>query len=143
MRHRSAKSIFRARKLRKTMTKAEVVLWMHLRPLRRHGYWFRRQHPIHPYVADFAHVEAKLVIEVDGATHSSTDEVAYDKRRDTYMQRLGWTILRVQNEAVYKDVATVVDAIMRRVTPSVSPLRGDPPPPLKRGRIVRVSHRDA
>lgn len=83
------------------------------------------------------------MIEVDGATHSSEDEVAYDAARDAYMQKLGWSVMRVQNEMIYKDVASTVEAILRRVSPSVSPLRGDPPPPLKRGRIVRASRRTA
>ena len=141
LRHKNAKSTGHAKKLRGTMTKAEVVLWTNLRPWRRRGHWFRRQHPIGPYIADFAHVEVMLVIEVDGATHSSADEVAYDAARDAYMQKIGWTVMRVRNEEIYADVASVVETILRRVSPSVSPLRGDPPPPLKRGRIARMSKR--
>jgi very-short-patch-repair endonuclease len=50
------------------MTEAEVMLWSRLRLRQMHGISFRRQHPIGPYIADFAHVPSKLVIEIDGVT---------------------------------------------------------------------------
>ena len=74
------------------MTKAEVVLWVNLRSLRPIGARFRRQHPIGPYVADFAHLPTKLVIEVDGATHSTPEEMAHDERRTMYLRARGWHV---------------------------------------------------
>ena len=121
MRHKNPKSIARGKRLRKTMTKAETVLWMQLRRLRPRGYWFRRQHPIGPYNADFALVEADLVIEVDGATHSAPDEIAHDEKRDAYMRNLGWTIFRIPNESIYKNVAWTVEEILRRLPPPSCP----------------------
>jgi very-short-patch-repair endonuclease len=58
--------------LRQNMTEAEVMLWSRLRLKEKHGAHFRRQHPIGTYIADFACLPAKLIVEVDGATHSST-----------------------------------------------------------------------
>ena len=54
------------------MTKAEVVLWKALKEANRHGYNFRRQHPIGPYIADFASALDRLVIEVDGGPMAAT-----------------------------------------------------------------------
>jgi very-short-patch-repair endonuclease len=43
-----------AKALRRTMPDAEVILWSRLRRNKIPGMRFRRQHPIGPYVADFA-----------------------------------------------------------------------------------------
>ena len=94
------------------MTKAEVVLWVYLRSLREIGYNFRRQHPIGPYIADFAILSGKLVVEVDGAVHGSDEEVEHDRRRDAYLRANGWRILRVPNMDVYNDANWVVELIL-------------------------------
>src|SRR5437660_6731635 len=54
-----------AKKLRTQMSHAEAILWCYLRPATLTEPRFRRQHPIGPYVADFACVKARLVVEVD------------------------------------------------------------------------------
>jgi very-short-patch-repair endonuclease len=58
-----------ARTLRRNPTDAERRLWRHLRSRQLFGYKFRRQYPIAGYIADFACVEAGLVIELDGGQH--------------------------------------------------------------------------
>ena len=99
-----------ARTLRKQMTDAEVILWSRLRDT-PFGMRFRRQHPIGPYIGDFACPMARLVIEVDGGTHSTPSEVAYDRSRDAYLRRLGWRVLRVTNLDVYRNLGGVLDEI--------------------------------
>jgi len=113
------------------MTEAEVILWSRLRLKEQHGVHFRRQHPIGPYIADFACVAAKLVVEVDGATHSSDKEISYDKRRDAYMIQRDWRVVRVPNNDVYKHLDEVCEMIfsyshplrpaMQSASPSTSP----------------------
>jgi very-short-patch-repair endonuclease len=63
------------------MTDAERALWQGLRhgQLGRH---FRRQHPIPPYIADFACVEAKIIVEADGGQHADSS----DRERDQYLE---------------------------------------------------------
>ena len=56
-----------SRRLRRTMTDAELKLWRVLRGGQLEGLKFRRQHPIPPYVADFCCIEKKLIIELDGS----------------------------------------------------------------------------
>ncbi|KAF0112614.1 MAG: putative restriction endonuclease-like, partial [Hyphomonadaceae bacterium] len=68
---RNAKTQKFARSLRNSPTKAETILWKILRNLNIEKVKFRRQHPIPPYITDFAALEIKLIIEVDGATHST------------------------------------------------------------------------
>ena len=56
----------KARSLRKNKTDVEQLLWKHIRNRHLCNYKFRRQFPIEPYIADFACLELKLIIELDG-----------------------------------------------------------------------------
>lgn len=58
-----------ARQNRKNMTQAESVLWSHIRG-KVLGVTFLRQYIIGPFITDFACLEPKLIIEVDGGYHS-------------------------------------------------------------------------
>lgn len=113
----------KARSLRRNMTKAEVFLWAHLRKRALNGARFRRQHPIGPYIADFACPTARFVIEVDGATHSTPEELAYDARRTKYLERQGWTVLRVTNTDIYENIDGVWRTIAAQLAPPARPAR--------------------
>lgn len=115
MREKEERSRPRAKAMRKAMTKAEVILWGNLRQLNTRGFKFRRQHPIGPFIADFAHIKGKLVIEIDGATHWSPEERGHDERRTVYLQDQGWTVLRFVNAEIYHDVSDVMERIVRRL----------------------------
>ncbi len=106
-------SLDRARRMRGGMTPAEVILWTRLKGRQLGGYQFGRQKKIGPYFADFACTAAKLVVEVDGATHSSAEERAYDAARTALMEREGWTVVRFWNDEVYRNEVGVVETIMR------------------------------
>ena len=111
------------------MTNAEVILWSRLRFWPSPQFKFRRQHPIGIYIADFACVAARLVVEVDGATHSSDKELRHDAVRDLYLVERGWRIVRVTNEDVYKRLGSTLDYIASELPPPSRRLRGGPPPP--------------
>ena len=111
MRDREWKSRQYAAALRRDLTDAENKLWQDLRGRRVEGYKFRRQHPIDDYIADFACITAKLVGEVDGETHSTEEELAYDAKRTKVLEGLGWRVIRFTNDEVYGDVDGVVEAI--------------------------------
>ena len=104
------KTLSRARKLRRKLTDAETMLWSRVRK-DVHGIRIRRQHPIGPFIADFACVRARLVVEIDGATHSADVERDYDARRDRYMRVRGWYVLRFRNDDIYDALGDVVERI--------------------------------
>jgi very-short-patch-repair endonuclease len=87
----------RARTLRATMTDAERRLWSVLRSRRLQGYKFRRQRPIGPFIADFACIEHRLVVEADGGQHL---EGEYDARRTAWLEARGWRVLRFWNNEI-------------------------------------------
>jgi very-short-patch-repair endonuclease len=99
----------RARRLRKSMTDAERVLWRYLRLRQLDGHKFRRQVPIGPYIADFVCLKAMLLIEVDGGQHA--DAVIYDSARDEFMRGQGYRILRFWNNDVLGNPEGVWDSI--------------------------------
>ena len=76
------------------MTAAEQKLWSHLRQKQLHGFHFRKQCPIGPYIADFACLDAKLIVEVDGGQHN---ESARDAAREAWFDAHGYRTLRFWN----------------------------------------------
>lgn len=102
----------RARQLRKTMSAPEARLWSALRQLRAFGHHVRRQVPIGPYYADFACHRAKLVIEVDGATHFGGGAEAGDERRTARIAADGYRVVRVLNSDVMDNLDGVIEYLM-------------------------------
>jgi len=107
----------RARRLRATQTNAEARLWQALRG-RRLAHWkFRRQHPIDRYVVDFVTIEGKLIVEVDGATHSTESDVMRDAERTRVLIAFGFHVVRVSNIDVYENLDGVLEMIDRTLRP--------------------------
>ena len=94
------------------MTSVEDKLWYHLRGRRLAGLKFVRQAPSGPYFVDFLCRELKLIVEVDGATHSSNSEVAYDERRAAYLESAGYRVFRVWNGDIFENLDGVLDALI-------------------------------
>jgi very-short-patch-repair endonuclease len=83
-------------------------MWNALRTLKPLGFHFRRQVPLGRYYADFACHHPRLVIEIDGLSHTSP---AYDAARDAFMMGEGYRVLRVGND----DVLRELDGVMQLV----------------------------
>ena len=103
-----------SRRLRSTMTDAEVRLWGRLRK-RRPGIPFYRQKPLGPYVVDFFGPAAGLVIEVDGGQHFEDAGLRADAVRDAYLARMGLRVLRFTNTEVLLDLEIVLEVIAREI----------------------------
>ena len=101
----------RARRLRRDQTSAEAKLWAKLRNRQLANAKFVRQEPIGPYFADFCCRDCKLIVEVDGATHSTGAELARDVRRTRILEAQGFRIIRFSNTDVYESIDTVFDTI--------------------------------
>ena len=101
-----------ARRLRRSQTPAEARLWSGLRGRRLQNHKFARQCPIGPFTVDFLCRGAGLIVEVDGATHSQDQEIAYDRRRTVYLKAQGFKIVRVMNDDVYRRFDDVMDMIL-------------------------------
>ncbi|MFH1711879.1 MAG: endonuclease domain-containing protein [Patescibacteria group bacterium] len=101
----------RQKEMRKGSTPAEHALWQHLRKRQLDNLKFRRQHGIGPYIVDFYCDQCKLIIEVDGDIHNKPEIGDYDRDRQEQLEELGYTIIRVRNEAVLKNIELVLKNI--------------------------------
>jgi len=104
----------RARALCAAPTDVERKLWSILRRRGLGGAKYRRQFPIGRYFVDFACVEAKLIVELDGSHHQS--DAAYDARRTADLEALGWRLIRFWNNEVNETLEGVARAILAELT---------------------------
>lgn len=108
-----------AKKLRKEMPPAEQKLWARIRRKQLGGFRFRRQHTVGAYIADFACLDAKLIIELDGDQHGRGEAPAQDARRDEFLREQGFDVLRFWNNAVHGEIDSVLEAILNAAVNSV------------------------
>ncbi|MET3647749.1 endonuclease domain-containing protein [Phyllobacterium ifriqiyense] len=99
-------------------------MWDMLRSFRNRGARFRRETPIGPYIADFAWLSAKILIEVDGDTHETDSGVKHDEARDIFLRGQGFQILRFDNndvisseEAVYQEIEAALQSRLSQHPP--------------------------
>ena len=101
-----------AKGLRRTMTFAEVRLWKHgLRAKSMRGYAFHRQWPMFGYIADFYCNALRLVIEVDGPTHGTEEQVEHDRVRDAALAGQSIRVLRLSNDDIVHRLPETIDTI--------------------------------
>ncbi|NKE66362.1 DUF559 domain-containing protein [Ramlibacter sp. RBP-2] len=113
MQHQSTPTAQRhARSLRAGMTDSERALWFGLRR-EQLGVKFRRQHPIGNFIADFACLDPKLVVELDGSQH--LEQAAYDVRRDRFLRENGFIVLRFPTDAPLTNLEGVRAAILEQL----------------------------
>ena len=121
-----------ARRLRREATDAELLLWRALREARP-SIKVRRQHPIGPYVADFAIPACKLVIEIDGGQHTAAVEA--DARRTEELNGRGYRVIRFWNNDVLDNLDGVLEMIVAAIVER--PPHPDPLPPKgRRGKTT-------
>ena len=98
----------KARDLRNNATKSEACLWKYvLRARMMKGYQFRRQRPVLNYIADFMCKDLKLIIELDGITHSWEETVVKDEQRQKELEAAGFRVLRFDDDLVLRHINVV------------------------------------
>src|SRR5690606_3356813 len=102
-----------ARRMRRALTAAELKFWNAVRAHRLMGIGFRRQMPIAGYIVDFACPEHRLIIEIDGPSHSYGHTIARDIRRDEWLAASGWQVVRVTNDEALSHIDDVCTHILR------------------------------
>jgi len=99
--------------MRANPTEAERRLWAMLRDKRLPDFKFRRQLVIEPYIVDFVCLEQRLIIEADGSHHAESE---HDVRRDAFLAREGFSVLRFWNNDILDRASAVFDAIFAALT---------------------------
>ena len=125
-------TIRRARRLRKTPTRAEDFFWSLVRDQALDGLRFRRQVPIGAYVVDFACLSARLIIEADGGVHAL--RTFDDGKRDAWLASQGFRVLRFANSEILGKPNDVLAAIGHAAgKPPSERLRRPPSPEMGEG----------
>ena len=115
----------RARELRRVSPDAERTLWQRVRDRRLGGFKFRRQHPVGRCFADFACIEAGLIVELDGGQHFEPEAAGGDARRTAELHRLGFEVLRFTDRQALVETQAVLQVAldwMQRIHPHPNPL---------------------
>jgi very-short-patch-repair endonuclease len=99
--------------LRNGSTSAEATLWGILKSKKLDGRKFRRQHGIGNYIVDFCYPSERLVIELDGDQHGDYEQIEKDKKRDKYLEGLGFTVLRFENKFAFRDQDYITEEIRK------------------------------
>jgi very-short-patch-repair endonuclease len=122
-------TVMRARRLRKELSPPEKMLWSILRK-RPGGFKFRRQCPQGPFSLDFACLETRLAIEIDGDAHDRGDRPERDERRDSVVERMGFFTMRIPAAEVFRNLEGVVTGIVDlcRTRGPLHRRSGGPPP---------------
>jgi very-short-patch-repair endonuclease len=102
-----------ARNMRQHPTPSEQVLWQAIRGGRL-GVSFRRQVPVGAYIVDFLAARERLVVEVDGGYH--TERGSADQRRQRWLERQGYRVVRVSAATVLQETAAAVQAIAQALS---------------------------
>jgi len=69
---------------------------------------------IGPYKTDFLFPESMLIVEADGQEyHSSPSQIKRDDRRDKYLMKRGYTVLRFSGSQIYGSVQTCIAKIVQ------------------------------
>jgi very-short-patch-repair endonuclease len=109
----------RARELRHEAGDAERLVWRLLCDRKLAAYKFQCQHPIGLYFADFACMEKKLVVEIDGEHHAF--QIEADARRTELMNSKGWRVVRFWANEVVSNIDGVSTEILTHLTLTLSP----------------------
>lgn len=85
------------------------------------GLSFQRQRKFWRYRADFAFPDARLVVECDGDYwHSRSDVQRSDRRKDAYLTKQGWRVLRLAETDIKASPGECTERVLHAIDPSLS-----------------------
>ena len=106
-------SLFLSRwaKLYTKPTKSEQSLEPEIAKL---GRCYRAQHPVFAagVILDFAILDDRIAIEVDGDSHRRKGAAERDRERTLKLERLGWVVVRCTNQEALTEPAATVQRLL-------------------------------
>ena len=133
----------KTRTLRSNPTPAEKKLRYSF--LTSHPSKFLRKKPIDNYIVDFYAHQEQLIIEVDGDTHRSDEEIRYDQERTKKLESYGLSMIRFTNTEIFEQFEAVcarIDQILEQKKEHKKKVFSKSPliPPSKGGRWTPFLH---
>ncbi|MEA2030270.1 MAG: endonuclease domain-containing protein, partial [candidate division Zixibacteria bacterium] len=98
------------------MTPAEKKIWYEvLRNRQFENLRWLRQRPIDNFIVDFYCAELKLILEIDGDSHFTEDNMIYDKERTKILEQYELTLIRFTNKEVMQNLSGVYQALLQQI----------------------------
>jgi very-short-patch-repair endonuclease len=101
-----------AKMMRREATDAESAMWRLLRDRRLAVFKFRRQVPFQSFILDFVCFDKRMVIEIDGSQHASSER---DMKTDAILAAEGFRIARYWNNDVLQQPLAVLEHILAKL----------------------------
>ena len=98
--------------MRREATDAESAMWRLLRDRRLAVFKFRRQVPFQSFILDFVCFDKRMVIEIDGSQHASSER---DMKTDAILAAEGFRIARYWNNDVLQQPSAVLEDILAKL----------------------------
>jgi very-short-patch-repair endonuclease len=99
--------------LRNNSTSAEATLWKLIKNLQLSDRKFRRQHGLGNYIVDFYCPTERLIVELDGDSHGEYIMIEEDIKREVYLKKLGYRIIRFENREIFQNPEYVIEEIKK------------------------------
>lgn len=74
-------------------------------------YLIYREYSVFPYFIDFAFVNEKIAVEIDGSQHLENDRKRRDDKKDTLLLSNGWRVLRITAFEVIHNKEKVLNSL--------------------------------
>ena len=74
-------------------------------------YLIQKEYSVFPYFIDFAFVDIKLAIEIDGSQHLEPERLEKDKKKDELLISMNWKVIRIA-EYIVKSDWTAIDQVL-------------------------------
>lgn len=100
-----------AARMREYPTPPELTLWNRLKNRQFRGLWFTNQEVMGTFILDFYCEEKRIAIEVDGGNHLHKKHQRSDPRRDFELEKSGIRVIRINSQAVKKDLPFTLERI--------------------------------
>jgi very-short-patch-repair endonuclease len=71
-----------------------------------------REYSVFPYFIDFAFINQKVAIEVDGSQHLLPERKERDDKKDKLLNELGWFVIRISEKEIKTNIGEVFNKII-------------------------------
>ena len=75
-------------------------------------YLIYREYSVFPYFIDFAFINEKVAVEIDGSQHLEENRKKRDNEKDALLLSKGWKILRIAANEVTHDGTKALEAVL-------------------------------
>lgn len=79
-------------------------------------YLIHREYSVFPYFIDFAFVEPKIAIEIDGSQHLLPERKVRDEKKDALLIEQGWKVIRIAENIVKTDWESMHNTISQHLS---------------------------